>query len=124
MERGNTGKFVTGELQNESGNTSSVTNEEDIEIVSEPFETTCTIVENRSHKKPSKSILDDVKLFQDAVARKKMTRWIMILVGLFIVTGGILLIVTLNMSEDIDNKGKRVHKNINIEFSAHDAFLE
>jgi hypothetical protein len=109
MERGNTGKFVTGELQNESGNTSSVTNEEDIEIVSEPFETTCTIVENRSHKKPSKSILDDVKLFQDAVARKKMTRWIMILVGLFIVTGGILLIVTLNMSEDIDNKGKHTY---------------
>ena len=53
-----------------------------------------------------------------------MTRWIMILVGLFIVTGGILLIVTLNMSEDIDSKGKRVHTNINIEFSAHDAFLE
>ena len=68
--------------------------------------------------------MDDVKLFQDAVARKKMTRWIMILVGLFIVTGGILLIVTLNMSEDIDSKGKRVHTNINIEFSAHDAFLE
>ena len=50
MERSNTVKFVTGELQNESGNTSSVTNEEDIEIGSEPFETTCTIVENRSHK--------------------------------------------------------------------------
>ena len=63
MERGNTVKFATGKLQNESGNTSSVTNEEDIEIASEPFETTCTIVENKSQKKPSKSILDDVKLF-------------------------------------------------------------
>lgn len=106
MERANNVKFVTGELQHESGNTCSVTNEDDIEIVSEPFKSTCTNVENRSQKKPRKSILDDIKLFQDAVERKKMTRWIMVLVGLFIVTGGILLIVTLNMSEDIDNKGK------------------
>jgi flagellar basal body-associated protein FliL len=66
-------------------------------------------VENRSHKKTRKSILDDIKLFQDAAARKKLTRWIMILVGLFIVAGGILLIVTLNMSEDIDNKGKHTY---------------
>ena len=107
MERGKTVKFVTGELQHdECGNTCSAGNEEDIEIVSEPFESTCTNVEKRSDKKPRKSILDDIKLFQDAVTRKKMTRLIMVLVGLFIVTGGILLIVTLNMSEDIDNKGK------------------
>ena len=109
MERANTVKFVTGELQHESGNACSVANEEDIEIVSEPFESTCTNVENRSHKKPRKSILDDIKLFQDAAARKKLTRGIMILVGLFIVAGGILLIVTLNMSEDIDNKGKHTY---------------
>ena len=108
MEWGNTVKFVTGELH-ECGNICSVTNEEDIEIVSEPFESTCINVENRSHKKPRKSSLDDIKLFQDAIARKKLTRWIMFLVGLFIVTGGILLIVTLNMSEDIDNKGKYMY---------------
>lgn len=103
-ERGNTVKFVTDELQHDSGNTCSVNNEEDIEIVSEQLEATCTNVETRSHKKPRKSILDDIKRFQDAVDRKKLKRWIMILVGLFIVTGVILLIVTLNMSEDIDNK--------------------
>ena len=50
MERGNTVKFVTGELQHdECGKTCRATNEEDIEIVSEHSEATCTNVENRSH---------------------------------------------------------------------------
>ncbi|VDI35550.1 Hypothetical predicted protein [Mytilus galloprovincialis] len=95
MDNGHNVKF----LQTTS---SSSEKDEDIEIVSEqylPVET-----EKPVRRKPRKSILDDIRIFQDAAARKKLTRWIMVLGGVFIFLSGILLIVTLNMSKDIDDK--------------------
>ncbi|XP_063422469.1 uncharacterized protein LOC134706984 [Mytilus trossulus] len=95
MDNGHNVKFLqTTSLSSEK--------DEDIEIVSEqylPVET-----EKPVRRKPRKSILDDIRIFQDAAARKKLTRWIMVLGGVFIFLSGILLIVTLNMSKDIDDK--------------------
>lgn len=100
MDNGHNVKF----LQTTS---SSSEKDEDIEIVSEqylPVET-----EKPVRRKPRKSILDDIRIFQDAAARKKLTRWIMVLGGVFIFLSGILLIVTLNMSKDIDDKGMVIY---------------
>lgn len=73
----------------------------EIEVFSENYE---IVSDNNVPRKPRKSILDDLRLFQDAIARKKFTRWIMLLGGIFILLSGILLIVTLNMSKEIDDK--------------------
>lgn len=97
MDKGSTVKFLT----NDSKDSKS---DDCIEIVSDHNDT--TNVEVTLPQKARKSILDDIKLFQDAIARKKFTRWIMLLGGIFIFLSGILLIVTLNMSKDIDDKGR------------------
>ena len=57
-------------------------------------------------RKPRKSILDDIKIFQDEATRKKLTRGIMLIGSIFILLSGILLIVSLKMSKDIDEVGK------------------
>lgn len=98
MEKGSTVKFLTNDTIKDSKS------DDCIEIVSDHNDT--TDVEATLPRKARKSILDDIKLFQDAIARKKFTRWIMLLGGIFIFLSGILLIVTLNMSKDIDDKGK------------------
>lgn len=57
-------------------------------------------------KKHRSSILDNLKLFPNESTRKNLIRAILILTCMFVLLSGILLIVTLNMSEEIDDKGK------------------
>ena len=98
MDKGSTVKFLTNDSIKDSRS------DDCIEIVSDHND--ATNVEATLPEKVRKSILDDIKLFQDAIARKKFTRWIMLLGGIFIFLSGILLIVTLNMSKEIDDKGR------------------
>ena len=98
MDKGSTVKFLTNDSIKDSRS------DDCIEIVSDQND--ATNVEATLPGKVRKSILDDIKLFQDAIARKKFTRWIMLLGGIFIFLSGILLIVTLNMSKEIDDKGR------------------
>lgn len=98
MDKGSTVKFLTNDSIKDSRS------DDCIEIVSDHND--ATNVEETLPGKVRKSILDDIKLFQDAIARKKFTRWIMLLGGIFIFLSGILLIVTLNMSKEIDDKGR------------------
>jgi len=58
-------------------------------------------------RKPRKSIIDDIKIFHDEAARKKLARGIMLIGSIFILLSGILLIVSLNMSKNIDEVGKK-----------------
>lgn len=97
MDTGHKVSFSPKDRDNEDDN--------DIEVLSEK----CLPMESnhRPLRKPRKSILDDIKFFQDAARRKKFTRWVIVLGVIFIFMSGILLIVTLNMSSDIDDKGKQ-----------------
>ena len=57
-------------------------------------------------RRPRKSIIDDIKIFHDEAARKKLARGIMLIGSIFILLSGILLIVSLKMSKNIDEVGK------------------
>lgn len=96
METGHPVSFYPSEEQND--------NESDIEVLS--GKCSPANCDQSSLRKPRKSILDDIKFFQDATRRKKFTRWVIVLGVIFIFLSGILLIVTLNMSSDIDDKGR------------------
>lgn len=58
-------------------------------------------------RRPRKSIIDDIQIFHDEAARKKLARGIMLIGSIFILLSGILLIVSLNMSKNIDEVGKK-----------------
>lgn len=61
---------------------------------------------NRTLQKPRKSILEELKFFQDESTRKKLTRGIILIGSVFIFLSGILLVVSLSMTKDIDEVGK------------------
>ena len=75
-----------------------------IEVISTHYEIVDVLSPPR--RKPRKSILDDLKIFQDEVTRKRLARGVMLIGGIFILLSGILLIVSLSMSKNIDDIGK------------------
>lgn len=79
--------------------------DENIEVISTQYEV--IDASKPSLRKHRKSILDDLKIFHDEAARKRLARGIMLIGSIFILLSGILLIVSLNMSKDIDEVGKK-----------------
>lgn len=79
--------------------------DDNIEIISTEYD----VIDksNRTLQKPRKSILEELKFFQDEGSRKKLTRGIIVIGSVFILLSGILLIVSLSMSKDIDEVGKK-----------------
>lgn len=78
--------------------------DDDIEIISTEFD----VIDKSSSplQKPRKSILEEFKFLQDENTRKILTRGIIVIGSVFILLSGILLIVSLSMSKDIDEVGK------------------
>ncbi|CAG2196303.1 unnamed protein product [Mytilus edulis] len=120
MENDNCVFFVKIHVSDESDKLDSISVEEDVQgkiffthqlddsgssdTLSIHQEFTGNIPLSSHEKKHRTSILDDFKLFPNESTRKTLVRAILILTCMFIVLSGILLIVTLNMSEEIDDK--------------------
>lgn len=80
--------------------------DDDLEIISTEFD----VIEQSSPSpdKPRLSIRDGKRFLLDDNTRRILTRGIIIIGSAFIIFSGILLIVSLSMSHDIDNVGKLI----------------